>query len=132
MKIVGAMTCAIAAAVLSVTAMAEGNWQSQVAKASQDAAVVKQTMKGMSNADQLAFVKAVSDGKREFTAIAIAGGKAEQPEKYSYPCGTCRQLMREFCHPKDFKIITAVSLDDYRICTLKELLPDSFGPGNLV
>ncbi len=83
-------------------------------------------------AERTAFVKAVSDGKREFTAIAIAGGKTEQPEKYSYPCGTCRQLMREFCHPEDFKIITAVSLDDYRICTLKELLPESFGPGNLV
>ena len=72
MKIVGAMTCAIAAAVLSVTAMAEGNWQSQVAKASQDAAVVKQTMKGMSNADQLAFVKAVS------TAVAAKPGSAEE------------------------------------------------------
>ncbi len=83
-------------------------------------------------AERTAFVKAVSDGKREFTAIAIAGGIAEQPEKYSYPCGTCRQLMREFCEPGQFRIIVAISPQDYRICTLEDLLPESFGPGNLV
>ena len=72
MKKVGVMICAIAAAVMSATAMAEGNWQSQVAKASQDAAVMKQTMKGLSNADQLAFVKAVN------AAIAAKPGSAEE------------------------------------------------------
>ena len=72
MKKVGMIICAIAAAAMSVTAMAEGNWQSQVVKASQDAAVLKQTMKGMSNADQLAFVKAVN------AAIASKAGSAEE------------------------------------------------------
>ena len=72
MKKVGVIMCAIAAAAMSVTVMAEGNWQSQVAKASQDTAVLKQTMKGMSNADQLAFVKAVND------AIASKPGSAEE------------------------------------------------------
>ena len=72
MKKVGVVICAIAAAAMSVTAMAEGNWQSQVAKASQDTAVLKQTMKGMSNADQLAFVKAVN------AAIASKPGSAEE------------------------------------------------------
>lgn len=71
MKKVGVIMCAIAAAAMSVTAMAQGNWQSQVAKASQDAAVLKQTMKGLSNADQLAFVKAVN------AAIASKPGSAE-------------------------------------------------------
>jgi len=72
MKKVGVMICAIAAAVMSVTAMAQGNWQSQVAGASQDAAVLKQTMKGLSNADQLAFVKAVN------TAISKKAGSPEE------------------------------------------------------
>lgn len=72
MKKVGLMICAIAAAVMSVTAMADGNWQSQVAAASQDAAVLKQTMKGLSNTDQLSFVKAVN------TAIAKKAGSPEE------------------------------------------------------
>ena len=72
MKKVGVMICAIAAAAISVTAMADGNWQSQVAAASQNAAVLKQTMKGLSNADQLKFVKAVNN------AIAKKSGSPEE------------------------------------------------------
>ena len=72
MKKVGVMICAIAAAAMSVTALAQGNWQSQVAAASQDAAVLKQTMKGLSNADQLAFVKQVN------TAIAKKAASATE------------------------------------------------------
>jgi cytidine deaminase len=78
------------------------------------------------------MAKAVSEGHREFAAIAVVGGKKEDPEDYSYPCGSCRQFMREFCDPACFQVITARSRDDYVICTLDELLPHSFGPGNLV
>ena len=81
-------------------------------------------------AERTAIFKAVSEGEREFEKIAIAGGKGEMPDSYAFPCGVCRQLMSEFCGP-EFEIITAVSADDYVIKTLKEMLPDSFGPGNL-
>ena len=43
-------------------------------------------------AERTAFFKAVSEGEREFTAIAIAGGiSGEAPVEYAYPCGICRQ-----------------------------------------
>lgn len=70
-------------------------------------------------AERTAFFKAVSDGKKEFDAIAIAGGHDNMNEP-CYPCGACRQVMAEFCEG-DFKIV----LSD-KILTLKELLPFSF------
>ena len=76
-------------------------------------------------AERTAFVKAVSEGVREFTAIAIAGGFGEVPETYCAPCGVCRQVMVEFCS-KDFKIILAKTPDDYREYTLEEIMPLGF------
>lgn len=78
------------------------------------------------------MVKAVSEGERGFRAIAIAGGREADPEGYSYPCGTCRQFMREFCDSETFVVIVARSREDYKIFTLEELLPSSFGPESLV
>ena len=44
-------------------------------------------------AERTAFFKAVSEGKREFSAIAIAGGRTgEEISDYAYPCGVCRQV----------------------------------------
>lgn len=82
---------------------------------------------GPSNcAERTAFFKAISDGKKEFTAIAIVGGKQNNlPEKIIYPCGVCRQVMVEFCDP-DFQIICAKDESEYKIFTLKELMPNSF------
>ncbi len=82
-------------------------------------------------AERTAFFKAVSQGVTKFLAIAIVGGKegAEQLELCA-PCGVCRQVMREFCSD-DFEIILAKSEREYRIFTLKELLPMSFGPDDL-
>lgn len=82
-------------------------------------------------AERTAFFKAVSEGEREFSAIAIVGGKGDLPTDYAYPCGVCRQVMMEFCDPETFQIILAVSRDKYDIFTLKELLPFGFGPDNL-
>ena len=48
-------------------------------------------------AERVAMSKAVSEGEYRFRAIAIAGGKEKEPETYSFPCGSCRQFMREFC-----------------------------------
>ena len=83
-------------------------------------------------AERTAFFKAVSDGEREFRAIAIVGGK-EGADEYDFcaPCGVCRQVMMEFCDPEEFQIILATDVEHYDIYTLKELLPLGFGPGNL-
>ena len=82
-------------------------------------------------AERTAFFKAVSEGKREFSAIAIVGGPAgKEPEDFCPPCGVCRQVMREFCKP-DFKIILVKSEEEWKIYTLSELLPEGFGPENL-
>lgn len=82
-------------------------------------------------AERTAIFKAVSEGEKKFTSIAIAGGKKLNPESYAFPCGICRQVMREFTNPKDFRVIVAVSEDNYKVYTLEQLLPDSFGPENL-
>ena len=83
-------------------------------------------------AERTAMIKAVSEGVREFRAIAVAGGREKDPEGYSFPCGSCRQFMREFCDSGSFVVIVARSKEDYRIFTLEELLPNSFGPESLV
>ncbi|MCI8608019.1 MAG: cytidine deaminase [Firmicutes bacterium] len=71
-------------------------------------------------AERTAFVKAISEGCKEFTAIAIAssGGKA-------WPCGICRQFMQEFCSD-DFQIITGDDADSLVVSTMKEMLPEGF------
>lgn len=81
-------------------------------------------------AERSAFFKAVNDGKREFAAIVICGGRDGAVQDYCAPCGVCRQVMREFCGP-DFRIILAKSEHDYREFTLEQLLPCSFGPDAL-
>ena len=77
-------------------------------------------------AERTAFSKAVSEGVREFEAIAIVGGpRDKEPEEICPPCGVCRQVMQEFCDPKTFMIY----LNDgsrtvsYR---LEELFPAGF------
>ena len=82
-------------------------------------------------AERTAFFKAVSEGNREFRAIAIVGGQNGKLTDYTAPCGVCRQVMMEFCDPKEFVIIMATSQEHYRIKTLEELLPMGFGPENL-
>lgn len=82
-------------------------------------------------AERTAFFKAVSEGEREFEAIAIIGGREELPQDYSWPCGVCRQVMMEFCDPKTFRIITAISEEEYMDKTLEEMFPNGFGPASL-
>ena len=81
---------------------------------------------GPSNcAERTAVFKAVSEGKKNFKAIAVVGGLNKKIEDYCSPCGVCRQVLAEFCD-KDFKVIMAKSLDDIKILTLGDLLPESF------
>lgn len=83
-------------------------------------------------AERSAFSKAVSEGERVFSAIAITGGKAEATELvFCSPCGVCLQVMAEFCLPDDFKIILAKSADTSKIYTLSQMLPLSFKKDNL-
>lgn len=83
-------------------------------------------------AERTAFFKAISEGKREFSAIAIVGGPEDaEIAQYAYPCGVCRQVMMEFCNPQTFQIIVAKSVTEYEVKTLAELLPDGFGAANL-
>ncbi len=78
-------------------------------------------------AERTAVFKAVSQGKRRFRAIAIAGGeKGKEPVDYAYPCGICRQVMNEFV-AEDFQVIVARSTADYQEYRLDQLLPHGFG-----
>lgn len=83
-------------------------------------------------AERSAFFRAVNEGKRDFEAIAICGGKDGKLVDYCAPCGVCRQVMREFCDPGTFKVILARSQEEYREFTLEQLLPMGFGPENLL
>lgn len=85
-------------------------------------------------AERCATFKAVSVGKQRFSAIAIVGGIQDEKDSvsgYAYPCGACRQVLREFADPKSMHVLVAKSIEDFKEYTLEELLPDSFGPSNL-
>ena len=81
-------------------------------------------------AERTAFFKAVSEGKREFVAIAIVAGPRGGAMSTTAPCGVCRQVMMEFCKP-DFRILLGQEVETCRSFTLEELLPQGFGPDNL-
>ncbi|MFV0343547.1 MAG: cytidine deaminase [Anaerocolumna sp.] len=82
-------------------------------------------------AERTAFFKAISEGRKEFLAIAIVGGKDGTLSDYCPPCGVCRQVMLEFCNPNHFYVILGKSETEYQVYTLEEFIPNSFGPGNL-
>lgn len=92
-------------------------------------------------AERTAVFKAVSEGCKYFDAIAVVGAKEGEVPVGSKagsdaqgvicsPCGVCRQVLREFCDEKTFRVYLTdgVCLFCY---TLEELLPLSFGPENL-
>lgn len=82
-------------------------------------------------AERTALFKAVSEGEREFSAIAIVGSKEGEVNRIiTAPCGVCRQALYEFSGP-ELKVILAKSEQDYVETTLGELLPYGFGPANL-
>jgi len=81
---------------------------------------------GPSNcAERTAIFKAVSEGEKEFEAIAVVGGPDGKIKDFCPPCGVCRQVMAEFCD-KDFKIHLSNASGDIKTFTLAELLPESF------
>ncbi|MCR5357267.1 MAG: cytidine deaminase [Lachnospiraceae bacterium] len=96
---------------------------------------VENSSYGLCNcAERTAVFKAVSEGYKSFRAIAIVGGANDEDETadYAYPCGACRQVLREFTDPETFRVIVARSEADYKEFKLSELLPHSFGPDSIV
>lgn len=75
-------------------------------------------------AERTAIFKAVSEGSLKIKKIAVVGDANP-----TFPCGVCRQVIREF--GKDAEIIIASSEDEYDVYTIDELLPHSFGPEDL-
>ena len=76
-------------------------------------------------AERTAFFKAVYDGHRDFSAIAVCGGKNGVITDIFPPCGVCRQVMREFCED-DFLIYLIGADGTWQERTLAQILPDSF------
>ena len=71
-------------------------------------------------AERTAIVKAVSEGHRDFVRIAIAG----KSEDFCVPCGTCRQVMKEFA--PEMEVICLNGKGESKKFTLRELLPYGF------
>ena len=80
-------------------------------------------------AERVAFFSAVRDGERSFDAIAIVGGEGGVLSSYTYPCGVCRQVMREFCKG-DFKLYFSDG-NEIKELTLDQMMPYSFTPADL-
>ncbi|GAB1476545.1 cytidine deaminase [Bacillota bacterium] len=70
-------------------------------------------------AERTAFVKAVSEGHRKFSTVAVVSGKGAV-----LPCGICRQFMFEF--GDNLRIITGDDEDHLKVYTINELLPEGF------
>ena len=87
-------------------------------------------------AERTALFAAVAQGKRDFRCLVLVAGpektEADEAAQYPSPCGICRQALREFVRPSAFPVIMARTETDYRIRTLEELLPESFGPEDLI
>ena len=81
-------------------------------------------------AERVALFNAISSGERNFTAIAVAGGKDGVISGAFPPCGVCRQVMAEFCAP-DFTVLVVTGEDSYKKYTLNELFPQAFTPKNI-
>ncbi len=78
-------------------------------------------------AERTAVFNAVSQGVREFEAIAVVG----DGEDCLAPCGVCRQVLMEFVNPSEFYVLMAGSGEQYKKMTLEELFPEAFSPANL-
>ncbi len=76
-------------------------------------------------AERTAFFKAISEGEYNFSKIAIVGGDEKLGlTDICTPCGVCRQVMSEFCHPDEFRVICAKDENTYEDYSLREMLPN--------
>jgi cytidine deaminase len=75
-------------------------------------------------AERTALVKAVSEGERQFEAVAVV------TDNGGSPCGACRQMLAEF--GLDLTVLLVNDLGELTAETsLRALLPDAFVPGSL-
>lgn len=82
---------------------------------------------GLTNcAERTAFFKAVSEGVKEFVALAVVADS----ERAIPPCGACRQVMAEFCKP-DMPVYLTNLKGDVEMTTVGDLLPGAFSPEDL-
>ena len=83
-------------------------------------------------AERTAFFRAVYEGEREFSKIAVVGApRGVEADLLTAPCGVCRQVMMEFCDPETFTIIMPDGKGGIIEILIKDLLPFGFGPDNL-
>lgn len=76
-------------------------------------------------AERNALSTAITDGERDFAYIVVTGDS-----EYTYPCGVCRQFIREFAD-SETKIIVAKDVENYKTYTIDNLLPYSFSKKDL-
>lgn len=76
-------------------------------------------------AERVAFLKAISEGEKEFEYIAVVAGKKNEKLEPTTPCGYCRQFMSEFV-PEDFKIYTLDETNNIKEYKISDLLPENF------
>ncbi|MBR5438130.1 MAG: cytidine deaminase [Clostridia bacterium] len=76
-------------------------------------------------AERTAFFKAVSEGERSFSAIAVVGGRNLDFKDFFTPCGVCRQVMAEFCD-ENFRVLIGKNTEEYLDLTLADILPYGF------
>lgn len=76
-------------------------------------------------AERVAFVKALSEGEREFKYIVVCGGKDINSLEDCTPCGVCRQFINEFVDD-DFIIYTLEKDEKITSYSIKDLLPHGF------
>ena len=76
-------------------------------------------------AERNALSTAITDGERDFAYIVVTGDS-----EYTYPCGVCRQFIREFA-ASETKIIVAKDVENYKTYTIDDLLPYSFSKKDL-
>ena len=82
-------------------------------------------------AERNAVFAAVLAGERRLRAVAVCGGRDGVVTDFCPPCGICRQVLREFCDPKTFRVLLVKSATEVRELSLEQLLPESFGPESL-
>ena len=76
-------------------------------------------------AERTALVKAVSEGCRKFTRLAVVGNSTD----YCWPCGACRQMLYEFA--PGLRVLAARGDGAFETATLDQLMPHGFGPLSL-
>lgn len=77
-------------------------------------------------AERVAFMKAISEGEKDFSCIAVVGGHANENLIFTTPCGYCRQFMSEFVD-SDFKIYAFYdNMENLKTYSIEDLLPGSF------